>query len=506
MKITITNFHSTMQIVRRFLSLTFFIGLITSIIISPLSSHAQSRSEFERWKQQYLGEFKQYKDQMDKEFADFLQQRWKSFDTTNGVVRDQAPKPEKIPVAKVPPVIPASAKPQTEPVVKAPGIPLPVPPVVVMPPVMPAVPPTPPDGRQLTVGFLGYRLSLNDGFSRVIGSTDVAATRQAIQQRFSALAQSEYPATVQQLQQIRQRLSLNDWAYMRLVRRFAGQLDNASNNQNVLSWFLLLKSGLDARVAYGNGNIYLLVPTQQPLYDIAYFSFDGKKYYDVSRHKKLPQNLYSYNGRYPRQLDAASVSFRRSLQSKPDEKVKSLKFRFAKKDFRIEVPYNYNTVRFLKEYPQMDLLQYFEAPVDSDTANALLKPLAQIIDGMTQTEAVNLLLRFVQTSFRYQTDQDQFGAENYMFVEETVFYPASDCEDRAILFAWLVRELLGLKVVALDFPGHVATAVALKNPVGSIIDYGQVRYSIADPTYINANVGMKMPRYKNINPEVISIP
>jgi len=178
----------------------------------------------------------------------------------------------------------------------------------------------------------------------------------------------------------------------------------------------------------------------------------------VSRHKKLPQNLYSYNGRYPRQLDAASVSFWHSLQSKPDEKVKNLTFRFDKKDYHIEVPYNYNTVRFLKEYPQMDLVQYFEASVESDTANALLKPLAQIIDGMTQTEAVNLLLRFVPTSFRYQTDQNQFGAENYMFVEETIIYPASDCEDRAILFAWLVRELLGLKVVALDFPGHVATA------------------------------------------------
>ena len=484
---------------QRFIQL-LLASLLAPVLLLPSSTDAQSLSEFEQWKKQYLGEFKQYKDQMDKEFASFLQQRWKPFDTEDGVVRDEAPKPVKIPVAKTPKAPPAP--PQKEPVVQDIRIPPPPPrPVVRIPPVRP----TQPDEAIVNVEFLGYRLPVVDGISRSAGFNTLVVSQQGIQQRFAALAQSEYPATVNQLLKIKQRLNLNDWAYLRLLQQFAIQLTPDRNQQNVLSWFLMLKSGLDARVAYDSRSIFLLVPTRQALYDIAFFTFDGKKYYDVSRQKNLPQNLYSYDGRYPKPLHLADVALKRALDSKQEETFKKLSFRFNNRDYQLKVPYNRNTVRFLSEYPQMDLQQYFRTPVESSTADALLAQLAQMIKGMPQSEAVNLLLRFVQKSFRYETDQDQFGAENYMFVEETIYYPASDCEDRAIMFAWLVRKLLGLDVVALDFPGHVATAVALQNPVGQVINYGRKRYTIADPTYINANVGMKMPQYKNTTPKVISI-
>ena len=92
-----------------------------------------------------------------------------------------------------------------------------------------------------------------------------------------------------------------------------------------------------------------------------------------------------------------------------------------------------------------------------------------------------------------------------MFIEETLHYPASDCEDRSIFFSWLVKSLLNIDVIALDFPGHIATAVELKNPVGQVVRYQGKKYTIADPTYINAKVGMKMPQYKKVNPKVISI-
>ncbi len=494
--------------------------LLLPILLMPASIAAQSMSEFEQWKKQYLGEFKQYKDQMDKEFASFLQQRWKAFDTEPGEIRDEAPKPVEIPVAK-----PQEVQPQPVEPVATPGQPkIPVkPPVkpaqprepIVRPkippvkmPVQPVIPParpTQPDEKLVTIEFLGYQLPVVDGISGSVSASPMVVNQQGIQKRFSELAQSEYPDTVRRLQQIRQRLKLNDWAYMRLVQQFSAAIESDPSKQNILSWFLLLKSGLDARVAYDKRQVFLLVPTRQELFDIAFFTFDGKKYYDVSRQKNLPQNLYSYDGKYPKRLSSASVALRDTLNSKQAQKLKTLNFRFNNKDYRIQVPYNHNTVRFLGEYPQMDLQQYFRTPVEGATAKALLQQLAPLIEGKTQTEAVNLLLRFVQKSFRYATDQKQFGAENYLFVEETIFYPASDCEDRSILFAWLVRELLGLDVVALDFPGHVATAVALTQPVGDVVQYKSKTYTVADPTYINANVGMKMPQYKNTRPEVISI-
>jgi hypothetical protein len=110
----------------------------------------------------------------------------------------------------------------------------------------------------------------------------------------------------------------------------------------------------------------------------------------------------------------------------------------------------------------------------------------------------------VQTSLKYETDDQQFGEENYLFPEETLFYPYSDCEDRAILFAWLVHSLLNLQVVGLDYPGHVATAVHFNESVkGDGFDYQGKRYVVADPTYINANAGMTMPEFKKYTPNII---
>ena len=90
--------------------------------------------------------------------------------------------------------------------------------------------------------------------------------------------------------------------------------------------------------------------------------------------------------------------------------------------------------------------------------------------------------------------------------EETLYYPASDCEDRAILFSYLVKNLLGLKIIALDYPGHIATAVKFSaNINGDAVEYNGQRYVICDPTYINADAGMSMPEYKGVAPEVIKL-
>jgi hypothetical protein len=128
------------------------------------------------------------------------------------------------------------------------------------------------------------------------------------------------------------------------------------------------------------------------------------------------------------------------------------------------------------------------------------------MEGMSQLDAVNFLLKLVQTSFKYKTDDDQFGIENYLFPEETLHYRYSDCEDRSVLFAWLVKNLIGLDVVGLDFPGHVAAAVHFTDKVnGDAVTYNGKKYIVTDPTYINAVAGMTMPQYKSNKPKVIAI-
>ena len=103
------------------------------------------------------------------------------------------------------------------------------------------------------------------------------------------------------------------------------------------------------------------------------------------------------------------------------------------------------------------------------------------------------------------TDGKQFNKENYLLPIETLHYPYSDCEDRASLFSWLVEDLLGLDAVLLDYPGHIAAAVKFtKTPKGDTIYHKGNTYTVTDPTYINASVGMAMPQFKDLRPKILN--
>ena len=200
------------------------------------------------------------------------------------------------------------------------------------------------------------------------------------------------------------------------------------------------------------------------------------------------------------------MSLSTSINTGRKQKERILKFTFNNQAYRINSNYDSETIRYLQTYPQLDINIYFNSTVNNATANPLLKQLKPLLDGKSEEEAVNLLLRFVQTSFKYKTDDKQFGIENYFFPEETLYYPYSDCEDRSVFFAWLVHNLLGLDVIGLDFPGHIAAAVHFNNNIkGDSLNFKGKRFVVTDPTYINANAGMTMPAYKNIKPGVIEV-
>ena len=117
-----------------------------------------------------------------------------------------------------------------------------------------------------------------------------------------------------------------------------------------------------------------------------------------------------------------------------------------------------------------------------------------------------MLLDFVQTAFDYATDQEQFGYERPLFGDESLYYPKNDCEDRSILFAILVRDLLGLDVVLVHWPGHLATAVHFPEEVDG--DYFTVegrRYTVCDPTYIGAGIGETMPQFQNDKANLVTL-
>jgi hypothetical protein len=279
-----------------------------------------------------------------------------------------------------------------------------------------------------------------------------------------------------------------------------------TNSQQLFTWFLLVKSGYDARLAY-NHSAFLLMPSAQSLFGVTYFTLDRKRYYAVSLDGKQVNagQAFTYAGKH----DSAnkSINFSGTSKINPSKQInsKQLSFDFDGQKHLISLNYDLALVNFSNTLPQLGIEYYPQQGLPQATSQQLLKQLRPLVEGKTELEAVNLILRFVQTAFQYKTDGQQFNQENYLLPIETLHYPYSDCEDRASLFSWLVESLLDLDAVLLDYPGHIAAAVHFtKPPAGDQLSYQGKIYTVTDPTFINARAGMAMPQLRNTKPKILN--
>lgn len=453
---------------------------------------ANAQDEYEKWLKQEKEKFAKFKEEDDKKFTDFLKKDWEKMQVFKGVAVDETPKPVVLP--KAPPK-PAEKEPVTGPTVKLMPIPEPK-------KTEPVVPPSPPpaakkDLASARIDFYGsqieipYSESLRISFKPPVNGASIAAF-------WEALAKAPCADLLGYGQSLKTSYGLNDWGYVLLLYTTANTLYGGRRNEAALfTWFALLKSGYDAKLGYAGDNVYLLLASSNTLFGTSYYTLDGKRYYAVRFAHTDPQvkgSIYTYTEQYAGAKQAVAMAVPIAPQLKNGSREKTFAFSYNNIPYSIKVTLSEGPISFFEYYPQTDYEQYFASVPSPVTRASLLQALRPIVSGKPEGEAVNILLRFVQTAFDYKTDDQQFGREKTFFVEETLFYPFSDCEDRSILFAFLVKNLLGLDVVGLNYPGHIATAVRFSADVkGDHVMIDGTKYTICDPTYINADFGMTMP-------------
>jgi hypothetical protein len=157
-------------------------------------------------------------------------------------------------------------------------------------------------------------------------------------------------------------------------------------------------------------------------------------------------------------------------------------------------------------YPQVDIEVYANAQPSEEFTKSIDELIKPYLAGLSTFESVSLLLAYLQYGFDYATDDEQFGYEKPFFCEENYYYAKNDCEDRSVLFSYLVRHLLHLDVILIDYPGHLAAAVHFPVEVsGKSVNYNGKRYVICDPTYIGAPIGVEMPEFTQDDRTVIPL-
>lgn len=352
----------------------------------------------------------------------------------------------------------------------------------------------------VAINYCNTKLYIDASMKGVINIT--SSQECAVADGYEALCRSNYKPLIANCQQAQKDFRLNDWGVFLFVKTAAEALCNDENSCIVMQQFLLNELGYRAKMARrGDRNqLLLFVATDCMVYGHPYFTKEGLNYYNINGTEACTFYMCNQDSKKAKTPVAMRLNNVPALNSGVVSRQRTNKA--GNVSVSVNVPKS--LIDFYASMPQCDYGVYAKAPVAGSLAQEVLGTLRPLVQGKSEVDAANLLLNFVQTGFKYATDEEQFGFEKPFFVEELFYYPACDCEDRSVLFGWLVRELLGLDVVYLDYPNHIATAVQFKGDVkGDFLTVDGKRYTVCDPTYIGASIGMTMPNLRSAGVSIL---
>ena len=352
----------------------------------------------------------------------------------------------------------------------------------------------------VAINYCNTKLYIDASMKGVINIT--SSQECAVADGYEALCRSNYKPLIANCQQAQKDFRLNDWGIFLFVKTAAEALCNDENSCIVMQQFLLNELGYRAKMARrGDRNqLLLFVATDCMVYGHPYFTKEGLNYYNINGTEACTFYMCNQDSKKAKTPVAMRLNNVPALNSGVVSRQRTNKAG----NVSVSVNVSKSLMDFYASMPQCDYGVYAKAPVAGSLAQEVLGTLRPLVQGKSEVDAANLLLNFVQTGFKYATDEEQFGFEKPFFVEELFYYPACDCEDRSVLFGWLVRELLGLDVVYLDYPNHIATAVQFKGDVkGDFLTVDGKRYTVCDPTYIGASIGMTMPNLRSAGVSIL---
>ena len=348
--------------------------------------------------------------------------------------------------------------------------------------------------------------SLSVPFDKLLDQTTVKDFLQKINA-------SNYQPVVNALLNYKKEHKPDDWLYYQLIRKTAQHLSPKAENYiryTLYKWFLLTKSGYDAFLCTAGEQILFYVQSDENIYNIPFRLKNGKQYVCLNYHDygniDFEKTVFS---EIDIKIPQAKNSFSYKLTRLPDFKEndyssKELLFTYNDVKYRFNIKLNKEVKNIFTNYPVVDYANYFNAPLSKETYSTLIPALKKNIRGMSTRNGVDYLMNFTRYALSFEADAAHFGQEKRLTPEQTLLYEKSDCEDRAALFFYLVKEIYDLPMILLVYPNHVTTAIRFNKPIGKTILYNGHRYSVCEPTPQKENllVGQLLPELHNVSYEV----
>lgn len=473
-----------------------------SIMASAQSKSSQSesaRESFADFRRGLLEDYNRFRSSILENYDEFLSSAWDDYQQMRGVDRYESPKPHVAPVISsdrpkpwVPVIIPQPDERADKPVAQT----------LTDEHQEPADITPSHNAGQYSFAFYGMDMKITDRelkIGRRLSSTNDFADQW---RSFSGeRAESLVPA----IRELASSLGLNDYLTFRLLHDYiAARYPQAHITARVaLEHYLLCHMGYDVRLAIDErGMPLLLIPFSRQVYARPFLMVGSRKYYvyQPDGMETRPDARIS-TCRLPADTDAGRpMDLRIDALTLPD---KPREFNLSFGGLTLTGHVNENMINVVYRYPQMATEDFAVSQLAPGLRADLVRQLRQQLSGLDERDAVDRLLQFTQRAFEYATDEDFHGFEKPYFLEEMLYYPKCDCEDRSIFYTYMLWNVLGVENHLLAYPGHESAAVRLSVPVdGDSYEWNGATYYISDPTYIGSVTGMCMPMYTRVRPDI----
>lgn len=314
--------------------------------------------------------------------------------------------------------------------------------------------------------------------------------------------------TFSELRQEASAMNLDEMGYFQLLKTFSMRAfpEQTPEFRMALVWYGLRHKGIDALLAGKNEYLNLFVRMDRETDGGFSLTHLGKTYYSVTRGDIPYRALEVF--RLTLLQDSAygelSINTSRLPELGDDVVQRTRAFEYRDRNYVLLTRYNANLVAYMNDLPRFKIgTHLYEVRPSDDAYNSLHDSLKLWMRDMDDQEKQNFLLAMVQKAFPYKADRDYRSTEKRNFVEQTLADDYVDCEDKAALFCYLVREYLGKKTILIYSESKVHVNCAVEMPAGApgyTFKYKNKPYLLCEPSYTGYSAGetdMTQAEFKN---------
>ena len=345
------------------------------------------------------------------------------------------------------------------------------------------------DAKPYFMSFYGLNLNINvDDLPLMKLSTEVSQVE--FNDFVLVVRNSPWDVAFDQLSAQADEILLDDFGRFNMYKKFVIGQGKGMNTAVIkgLVYVALRKDKLDAKLA-NNLSFMEIYIAMNAISDEGYsFLRDGKVYYSTNP-----------TGGHPAQIQVLFDSINDNNVSKFDlnlkvipklgDKTKSRNLIYLSKNivYKANVKYNEYYVNYLNDMPNLELGgQLLSAAVQNHMYKDLDDSIEVWTKTMNGTQKQNFLLSFVQFAFPYKADFDYRLREKRNTVVQSLADEFIDCEDKAVIFLFLVRRYTNTEGVLLFNKKEKHVNCALELPINAAsysFKYQGKKYTMAEPSF-----------------------